>query len=56
VWERTVKETGCVQFCTSESILGSLAGSVLENVLEVYLRASYELTCQCIVKHVGSVT
>jgi hypothetical protein len=33
VWERTLKQAGWVPSSTSESIVGSKPGSVLENVL-----------------------
>jgi len=33
VWERTVKQAGCVPSSTSESVLGSMPGSGLENAL-----------------------
>ena len=33
MWERTVKQAGCVPSSTSESVLGSMPGSVLENAL-----------------------
>jgi hypothetical protein len=41
---------------TSECDLGSMPGSVLENVLGVYLGASCELTWGRIVKQAGSVS
>ena len=56
VWECTVKQAGSVPSSTSESVLGSMPGSVLENVLGVYLGASCELTWRCIVKQAGSVS
>ena len=39
----------------SESVLGRMPRSVLENVFGVYLGASGELTCGCIVPQAGSV-
>ena len=56
MWEHTVKQAGCVPSSTSESVLGSMPGSVLENVLRVYLGASCELTWGRIVKQAGSVS
>jgi hypothetical protein len=44
VWELTVKEAGCLPSSTGESVLGSMPGSVLENVLGVYLGASCDVT------------
>jgi hypothetical protein len=44
VSERTVKQDGCVPSSTSERVLGSMPGCVLENVLGQYLGASCELT------------
>jgi hypothetical protein len=38
------KQARCVPLSTSERVLGSMPGSVLENVLGVYLGASCELT------------
>jgi len=37
MWERTVKQAGCVPSSTSESVLGSMPGSLLENVLGVLM-------------------
>jgi hypothetical protein len=37
------------------SVLESMPGSVLENLLRVYLGASWELTWERIVKQAGSV-
>jgi hypothetical protein len=37
VWERTVQLAGCVPSSTSESILGSMPGSSLQNVLTVVM-------------------
>ena len=42
--ECTVKQAGCVPWSTGESVLGSMPGSVLKNVLGVYLGASCEHT------------
>jgi hypothetical protein len=56
VWERTFKHAGCGPSSTSESVCEIMPGSVLENVLGVYLGASCELTSRCIVKQTGSVS
>jgi len=37
VWERTVKQAGCVPSSTSESIHGNMPGSLLGNVLGVLM-------------------
>jgi len=44
VWDRAVKQARCVPSSSTESVLESMPGRVLENVLGVYLGASCELT------------
>jgi hypothetical protein len=55
VWKRTVKQAACVPSSRSQSVLGHMPGSVLENALGMYLGASCELTSGCIVKQGGNV-
>ena len=44
VWELAVKQAGFVPSSTSEGVHCRMPGSVLQNVLGVYLGASCELT------------
>jgi hypothetical protein len=44
VWEHTGKQAEGVPSSTRESVLRRMPGSILENVLGVYLGASCELT------------
>ena len=55
VWERTVKQAGCVPSSAIKSVLESMPGSVLENVLGVYLGAYSECSWEHLVSLFGGV-
>ena len=55
VWERTFQQAGCVPSSAIRSVLETMPGSILENLLGVYLGASCKLTSERIVMQAGSV-